>query len=63
MSNFIGGAPRAGKSILGQRVPAELKIGWVSADLLLEPLKVKYIEGTKVEWNGAPEAIAAAAGR
>jgi 2-phosphoglycerate kinase len=58
---FIGGAPRAGKSILGQRIAAQLKIGWISTDLLAEILRVKNEEGMKHEWNAAPEAIVAVA--
>jgi hypothetical protein len=57
MIYFIGGAPRAGKSILGQQVASKLKIGWVSTDLLAELLRVKNEEGVKNEWNAAPEAI------
>lgn len=59
MIYFVGGAPRAGKSILGQRFSAKLKIGWISTDLLIELLRVKNDEGVKVEWNAAPEKIAA----
>ena len=62
MIYLVGGAPRTGKTILGQRISARLRIGWISTDLLMEPLKVKNVEGRKVEWNAAPEAIAAAAG-
>lgn len=61
MIYFVGGAPRAGKSILSQRLSANLKIGWISTDLLLELLRVKNEAGVKVAWNAAPEAIAAAA--
>ncbi len=61
MIYLIGGAPRAGKSILAQRIAAKLRIGWISTDLLVELLRVKNVEGTKAEWNAAPEAIAAAA--
>lgn len=61
MIYLVGGAPRAGKSILSQRISAKLKIGWISTDLLMELLRVKNEEGVKVEWNAAPEAIAAAA--
>jgi hypothetical protein len=61
MIYFVGGAPRAGKSILGQRVSTKLKIGWISTDLLLELLRVKNEAGVKVAWNAAPEAIVAAA--
>jgi 2-phosphoglycerate kinase len=61
MIYFIGGAPRAGKSILAQQISAHLRIGWVSTDLLMTILNSKNVEGTKAEWNAAPEAIAAAA--
>lgn len=61
MIYLVGGAPRAGKSILGQRIAANLKIGWISTDLLMELLKVKNVEGVKAEWNATPEAIAATA--
>jgi hypothetical protein len=57
MIYLIGGAPRAGKSILGQQVASGLKIGWVSTDLLAELLKVKNEDGIQNEWNAAPEAI------
>jgi hypothetical protein len=57
MIYLIGGAPRAGKSILGQQISAKLKIGWVSTDLLADLLRVKNDEGIKVEWNATPEAI------
>lgn len=60
MLYFIGGAPRAGKSILAQQISAKLKIGWISTDLLMELLRVKNEEG-KPAWNAAPEAIAATA--
>jgi hypothetical protein len=55
---LVGGAPRTGKTILGQRISAKLKIGWVSTDLLMELLRVKGDDGVKTEWNAAPEAIA-----
>jgi hypothetical protein len=58
---FVGGAPRAGKSILTQRISAGLRIGWISTDLLVDLLRVKNDEGVKVEWNAAPEEIAATA--
>lgn len=61
MIYLVGGAPRSGKSILGQRIAAKLKIGWISTDLLMELLRVKNVEGTKVEWNPSPEAIATTA--
>ena len=56
---LVGGAPRAGKSILGQRVAANLKIGWVSTDLLLTILRMTDVEGIKTEWNATPDAITA----
>jgi 2-phosphoglycerate kinase len=61
MIYLIGGAPRAGKSILCQQVSANLKVGWISTDLLIELLRVKNEAGIKVEWNAAPGAITAAA--
>lgn len=61
MIYFIGGAPRAGKSILAQQVSAHLHIGWVSTDMLMTLLKVKNVAGVKTEWKADPEAIAAAA--
>ena len=61
MIYLIGGAPRVGKSILGQQVSAKLKIGWISTDLLVELIRLKKDNGVKVEWNAAPEAIAASA--
>jgi hypothetical protein len=57
MIYLIGGAPRAGKSILGQQISAKFRVGWVSTDLLVKLLKVKNDEGVKVEWNANPEAI------
>jgi 2-phosphoglycerate kinase len=61
MIYLVGGAPRAGKTILGQRISAQLGIGWISTDLLMDLLRFKNVEGTKREWNAASDAIAAAA--
>jgi hypothetical protein len=61
MIYLIGGAPRAGKSILGQQISVKLRVGWVSTDILVDLLRTKNDEGVKVEWNAAPEAIAATA--
>ena len=58
MIYLVGGAPRAGKSILGQQVSADLKIGWITTDLLVELLRVND-ESIKAEWNATPKAIAA----
>jgi hypothetical protein len=46
-----------GKSILGQQVAANLKIGWISTDLLLSLLGMTKVEGIKTEWNATPKAI------
>jgi hypothetical protein len=59
MIYLIGGSPRSGKSILGQQISAELKIGWVSTDMLLELLRVKNDGSVKTEWNASAEAIRA----
>ena len=59
MIYLIGGAPRAGKSLLGQRLCTTLKVGWVSTDLLMELLRVNNAAGRKVAWGAAPEAITA----
>lgn len=59
MIYLVGGAPRVGKSILGQRVSAKLNAGWVSTDVLMQLLRVKNEAGIKVEWNAAPPATTA----
>ena len=59
MIYLVGGAPRAGKSILGQKVAAHLKIGWISTDLLMTLLGMTKVQGIKTEWDGAHEAITA----
>lgn len=61
MIYLIGGAPRVGKSILGQRLCTTLKVGWVSTDLLMELLRVANAAGRKTKWDATPEAITAAA--
>lgn len=58
MIYLIGGAPRTGKSVLGQQFAINQKIGWVSTDLLLDLLRVKNEKGVKTEWNATPEAVA-----
>jgi len=52
MIYLIGGAPRAGKSLLSQQLCTTLNIGWVSTDLL-------NAAGRKMKWDAAPEAITA----
>jgi hypothetical protein len=59
MIYLIGGAPRTGKSLLGQRLCTTLKVGWVSTDLLIELLRVRNAAGIKVAWDASPEAIIA----
>ena len=59
MMYFVGGAARTGKTILGQQIASNLRIGWVSTDLLLTLLGVTNVEGIKTEWNATPEALAA----
>lgn len=61
MIYLIGGAPRVGKSILCQQVAAQLRIGWISTDLLIDLLRVKEEDSVKTEWNAAPESIIAVA--
>lgn len=53
MIYLVGGAPRAGKSILGQRVARQLRIGWVATDVLRTLVKVEGGES----WDASPEAI------
>jgi hypothetical protein len=61
MIYLIGGAPRVGKSILGQRLCTTLKVGWISTDLMMELLKVANAAGRKMKWDATPEAITASA--
>lgn len=61
MIYLIGGAPRAGKSILGQRLAAKLQIGWISTDLLVQVLKAKNVAGLTGVWDATPEAVLAKA--
>jgi len=58
MIYLIGGAPRAGKSILCQQVAAKLNIGWISTDIVVDVLRVNNDTAPKAEWNAAPESIA-----
>ena len=59
MIYLLGGAPRVGKSILAQQISANLKIGWISTDLLEDLLRFKNVEGTKAKWDSSPEAVSA----
>ena len=53
MIYLIGGAPRTGKSILGQQVAVALQSSWLSTDILKDLLRVKNAEATPVAWNCA----------
>jgi len=44
MIYLIGGAPRAGKTILAQRLSRKLHVGWISTDLLLPLLGMTNIK-------------------
>jgi hypothetical protein len=57
MIYLIGGAPRTGKSILGQRFAAKHQISWITTDLLLELLRVKGETGIKNKWDASLAAI------
>lgn len=61
MIYLIGGAPRTGKSTLGQRLAAQERIGWVGTDLLCELLRAANDPGAPREWNASPDAIRATA--
>jgi len=59
MIYFVGGAARAGKTILGHQIASNLRIGWISTDLLLTILGMTNVAGIKTEWNATPAAITA----
>ena len=59
MIYLVGGAPRTGKSILGQQVAVTLKSSWLSTDVLRDILTVKKDEGPKVGWSPGSATIAA----
>jgi hypothetical protein len=59
MIYLIGGAPRAGKTILGQSISAKRNVSWISTDLLVDLLRLKNEDGVKASWDATPEAIAA----
>ena len=60
MIYLIGGAPRSGKSLLGQRVAASLQSNWISTDLLKSVLRVGGTEVVDVAWNEVDSITAAA---
>jgi hypothetical protein len=53
---LIGGAPRAGKSILGQRVAATLNVGWAATDVLRS-----VVNEAVGDWDASPAAISTTA--
>ncbi|MEZ4863610.1 MAG: hypothetical protein R3C14_19980 [Caldilineaceae bacterium] len=57
MLYLIGGAPRAGKSILGQQLATQLQLSWISTDLLVQVLKAKDVAGAPTQWDASPAAI------
>lgn len=57
MIYLIGGAPRVGKTTLSQQFAGQLRVGWISTDVLHHVLRYKNDDGPKYEWNAAPEAI------
>jgi 2-phosphoglycerate kinase len=59
MIYLVGGAPRAGKSVLCQQLAAKLNIGWISTDILMEVLRIGNADGIKTAWDADPEAITA----
>lgn len=61
MIYLIGGAPRSGKSVLGQQFAAKQGISWISTDLLVEILKAKNVTGGPTKWDASPAAITATA--
>jgi hypothetical protein len=61
MIYLIGGAPRTGKSILGQRAAIQLKTSWISTDILAHLLQIRNETATQPRWDAAPEAITATA--
>ncbi len=62
MIYLVGGAPRAGKSILGQRVAQRARIGWVSTDVLRSVLLGAGLKQEEAEaWDASPDAVARAA--
>lgn len=61
MIYLIGGAPRAGKSLLGQQLAAEQGLNWTSTDMLWRVLEAAGVMDAKKEWDASPEAITAVA--
>lgn len=47
MIYLIGGAPRTGKTILGQRLAAKISASWISTDSLHQLLRVKVNDGPR----------------
>lgn len=61
MIYLIGGAPRSGKSVLGQQVAVNLKSSWISTDVLFQLLHVAKVDGLATAWDATLPAIIAKA--
>lgn len=58
MIYLVGGAPRAGKSILAQRVAARMRVGWIATDVIRSLLlRAEQADA----WDASPDAISATA--
>ena len=55
MIYLIGGAPRSGKSILGQQVASQLNCSWISTDILYDMLRAKPLDGMISEWDASSQ--------
>ena len=58
---LIGGAPRAGKSLLAERISSSLRVSWISTDLLVDLLRVNNVRGVKSDWDARSDAIRSSA--
>lgn len=57
MIYLIGGAPRSGKTVLGQQLAAKISASWISTDALHQLLRVKVNDGPPNQWDASPTAI------
>ena len=61
MIYFVGGAPRVGKTVLGERLCTKLAVGWISTDVLADLLRMANAPGRTMPWDATPAAITAKA--
>jgi 2-phosphoglycerate kinase len=61
MLYLIGGAPRAGKTILAQQLCTTRSVGWISTDLLMDLVRMASAPDRQMKWDASPEAITAGA--